>query len=336
MAVFDQHVLTPNEQFYVRWHWSNIPSDINPAAFRLRIHGQVNRPLDLSLKALRALGGVDLVAVNQCSGNSRGFFQPRVPGAQWGNGAMGNARWTGVPLRRVLDAAGVKAGAVEVRFNGLDGPATPDGPDFRKSLAVDHALDGEVMIAYAMNGEALPYLNGFPLRLVVPGWFSTYWVKMLSDIEVLAKPDDNYWMQKAYLIPNTPGASIRPGQTGVEMMPIKGMGPRSFFTNLKSGDTVSADRPREVRGIAFGGTSGVARVELSQDQGRSWQAAQLGEDLGRYSFRRWTTSLALPKGPANLLVRCTSLAGETQPQAANWNASGYMRNVVENLAINVV
>jgi DMSO/TMAO reductase YedYZ molybdopterin-dependent catalytic subunit len=249
---------------------------------------------------------------------------------------MGNARWTGVPLRRVLGAAGVKAGAVEVRFNGLDGPATPDGPDFRKSLAIDHALDGEVMIAYAMNGEALPYLNGFPLRLVVPGWFSTYWVKMLSDVEVLAQPDDNYWMQKAYLIPNTPGASITPGQTGVAMTPIKGMGPRSFFTNLKSRDKVSSDKVRQVRGIAFGGTAGVARVELSQDQGRNWQEAQLGEDLGRYSFRRWTTSLALSKGSANLLVRCTNLAGETQPLEANWNASGYMRNVVERLMIDVV
>ena len=149
------------------------------------MHGHVNRNLSLSLNDIIALPQVELVAVNQCSGNSRGYFQPRVPGAQWSNGAMGNARWTGVRLKDLLDRAGVKAGAVEVRFNGLDEAILPDAPDVMKSLAVDHARDGEVMLAYAMNGEQLPLLNGFPLRLIVPGWFGDYWIKMLNDIEVL-------------------------------------------------------------------------------------------------------------------------------------------------------
>jgi DMSO/TMAO reductase YedYZ molybdopterin-dependent catalytic subunit len=178
--VFDKDVITPNDQFYVRWHWSNLPAQVDAETFRLQVRGEVNIALTLSLRDFLAMPAFDLIAVNQCSGNSRGFTQPGVPGAQWGNGAMGNARWTGVRLKDILDRAGVKAGAVAVRFSGLDEPVMPDGPDFMKSLSVDHARDGEVMIAYAMNGAQLPFHNGFPLRLIVPGWYSTYWVKMLK------------------------------------------------------------------------------------------------------------------------------------------------------------
>src|SRR6201999_1985102 len=143
--------------------------------------------------------------------------------------------------------------------------------DFKKSLAIDHARDGEVMIAFAMNGEQLPLLNGFPLRLIVPGWYSTYWVKMLSDIEVLDKPDDNYWTAVAYTIPDTPHANITPGQSGVKLIPINRMVPRSFFTNLAMDAPIPVNVHHPVRGIAFGGDAGVAKVELSLDGGRSWQ-----------------------------------------------------------------
>ena len=148
---------------------------------------------------------------------------------------MGNAKWMGVRLKDVLDRAGVKPGALQVRFSGLDQPVVDGAPKLMKSLALDHARDGEVMIAYAMNGEQLPLLNGFPLRLVVPGWYSTYWVKMLDRIEVLDTPDENFWTKNAYLIPDTPGANMTPGQTGVKMVPINRMVPRSFVTNLKDG-----------------------------------------------------------------------------------------------------
>jgi DMSO/TMAO reductase YedYZ molybdopterin-dependent catalytic subunit len=181
--VFDESVFTPNDRFFVRWHWAVIPTEVNVETFRLAVRGHVAKEEMLTLDDILALPRVELVAVNQCSGNSRGYFQPRVPGGQWSHGAMGNARWTGVRLKDVLDRAGVKRGALQVRFNGLDEPVVPDAPDFMKSLAIDHARDGEVMLAYAMNGEQLPLLNGFPLRLIVPGWYSTYWVKMLNDIE---------------------------------------------------------------------------------------------------------------------------------------------------------
>ena len=169
------------------------------------------------------------------------------------NGAMGNALWTGVRLKDVLDKAGVKPGAVQVRFKGLDEPVVSDAPHFMKSLDIDHARDGEVMIAYAINGEQLPLVNGFPLRLVVPGWYATYWVKMLTDIEVLDQPDTNYWTKVAYTIPDTPHASITPGETGVKMIPINRMVPRSFVTNVPSGQKVKAATKTGLRGIAFGG-----------------------------------------------------------------------------------
>jgi DMSO/TMAO reductase YedYZ molybdopterin-dependent catalytic subunit len=331
--VFDKDIITPNDQFYVRWHWSDIPTQVNAGAFRLQVRGQVNINLTLSLRELLSMPTVDLIAVNQCSGNSRGFFQPRVPGAQWGNGSMGNARWTGVRLKSVLDRAGVKAGAVSVRFNGLDEPVVPDAPDFMKSLAVDHARDGEVMIAYAVNGEQLPLVNGFPLRLIVPGWYSTYWVKMLNDIEVLDEPDDNFWMTKAYLIPNTPGATMKPGETGVKMVPINRMVPRSFFTNVKSGDRVAAGAAVALRGIAFGGDTGVSKVDISADDGATWQETQLGKDEGKYSFRRWQVSMIPPRGEPKLMVRCTNNNGETQPAESNWNSSGFMRNAIETASL---
>lgn len=337
MEVFDRGVFTPNDQFYVRWHWAVIPTSVDAAAFRLSVRGHVNQTLSLSIGDLLKLPRVELAAVNQCSGNSRGFYLPRVPGAQWAHGAMGNAQWTGVLLKDVLDRAGVKPGAVQVRFNGLDEPVVPDAPDFRKSLDIDHARDGEVMIAFAMNGEQLPLLNGFPLRLIVPGWYSTYWVKMLSDIEVLDRKDDNYWMATAYTVPDTPHANIKPGQTGVKMVPISRMVPRSFFTNIADGASLPAGAVATIRGIAFGGDAGVARVELSMDDGRTWQPATLGEDHGKYSFRRWQLDIPqLMKGGHSLMVRCTNAAGDMQPAASNWNTGGFMRNVVETVQLTAV
>src|ERR1700704_3753916 len=288
--VFDQSTFTPNDRFFVRWHWAGIPTDINVDAFRLAVRGHVNREIPFALDDLLALPRVELAAVNQCSGNSRGYFQPRVAGGQWSNGAMGNARWTGVRLKDVLDRAGVKAGAVQVRFNGLDEAILPDAPDVMKSLDIDHARDGEVMLAYAMNGEQLPLLNGFPLRLIVPGWYSTYWVKMLNDIEVLERPDSNYWMKTAYTIPDTLHASITPGETDFTAVPISRMVPRAFITNIKPGDKIRVGVPAVARGIAFGGDCGVTRVDFSSDGGKRWQAAQLGTDEGKYSFRHWQTS----------------------------------------------
>jgi DMSO/TMAO reductase YedYZ molybdopterin-dependent catalytic subunit len=327
MEVFDQDVFTPNDRFFVRWHWGDFPTALDPAAFRLAVRGAVAKPLSLSLDDLMRLPRIQYAAVNQCAGNSRGLFEPRVAGVQWRHGAMGNAKWTGVRLKDVLDLAGVRPGAVAVRFGGLDQPLVPDAPDYLKSLHVDHALDGEVMIAFQQNGEPLPWLNGFPLRLVVPGWFSTYWVKMLSDVEVLTAPDQNYWTAKAYRIPDTPGADVKPGATGFATKSITRMVPRSWVTSHADGTRVAG--PVRLRGIALGGDSSVAKVELSIDGGRTWREAKLGPDEGKYSFRRFEAELPPVAGEVTILSRCTNAAGETQPLTPNWNHSGYLRSLVE-------
>jgi DMSO/TMAO reductase YedYZ molybdopterin-dependent catalytic subunit len=334
--VFDRGVFTPNDQFFVRWHWAIIPPQVDVSTFRLTIRGHVTNALSLSLADVLAMPRVELAAVNQCSGNSRGLFQPRVAGGQWENGAMGNAQWIGVRLRGLLDRAGVKAGAVAVRFNGLDQPVVDGAPDFMKSLDIDHARDGEVMVAFAMNGQQLPLLNGFPLRLIVPGWYSTYWVKMLNDIEVLNVPDNNYWMATAYRIPDTPHASVKPGETGFKTVPISRMVPRSFFTNVRNGAAARSNTIVPIRGIAFGGDCGVSQVELSADQGQSWHKANLGRDEGKYSFRQWSTQIRTPQsGKLTLQVRCTNTKGEVQALQPNWNAAGFMRNVIESVELKV-
>jgi sulfite dehydrogenase len=328
-AVFNDGVITPNDAFFVRYHLAGIPLEIDPDTFRVEVKGKVDKPLKLSLAELKAMPSVEIVAVNQCSGNSRGFSNPRVAGGQLGNGAMGNARWRGVPLKALLDRAGVQPGARQVTFKGMDGPVMDKTPDFVKALDIDHARDGEVMIAYAMNGEQLPLLNGFPLRLVVPGWYSTYWVKMLDRIEVLDGPDDSFWMKSAYLIPDTPGATMKPGQTGVNMVPINKMVPRSFVTNLKDGDTLKAGAKTLVRGIAFGGSTGVKSVGISIDGGASWLPTVLGRDEGKYSFRQWQREIVPAAGAVSVMVRCTNNDGLAQPATLNWNAGGFMHNAIE-------
>ncbi|NVD69394.1 molybdopterin-dependent oxidoreductase [Duganella sp. BJB1802] len=334
-SVFNESAITPNDAFFVRYHWSGIPTSIDPQTYRLRVGGNVNTPLELSLSDLRQMAdATELVAVVQCSGNSRGHFEPRANGGQLSNGAMGNVRWTGVPLRKVLEKAGVKAGSVQVAFNGLDTPPLGDGPDFVKALNLDHALDGEVMLAWQMNGADLPMLNGYPLRLIVPGYYGTYWVKHLSDITVTDKVFDGFWMSTAYRIPDNQCACTEPGKAPTKTVPINRMNVRSFITSLVNGAHVKSGKQIVVRGIAFDGGYGVNEVAFSADGGKTWQAAQLGKDLGKYSFREWSAAFTpKQKGSHELLVRAVNRIGQGQPAGALWNPPGYMRNVVESTRI---
>ena len=226
---------TRNEAFYVRWHLQAIPTDIDLASWRLRIDGAVDSPLELSMADLRRIAEDEIVAVNQCSGNSRSLLAPRVAGAQWRNGAMGNARWGGVSLAKLLQRAGVKKDAIQVTFDGLDEGPLASVPDFVKALDIDHALQPEVTIAYAMNGAPLPGLNGFPARLIVPGWYATYWVKMLHRITVLPKVFDGYWMAKAYRLPPTPNGNEDLEHLATDLVPISKLNVRSFFTTPDDG-----------------------------------------------------------------------------------------------------
>lgn len=335
--VFNDGMLTPNDAFFVRYHLSGLPTEIDPRSFRLNIGGHVNQPLKLSLDALRRDFPVsEIVAVNQCSGNSRGFVTPRVAGGQLGNGAMGNARWQGVALKHLLAKAGIRAGARQVTFNGLDNPPADGIADFVKALDLDHAQDGEVMVAFAMNGEQLPFLNGYPLRLVVPGHYGTYWVKHLNEINVVDQDFDGYWMKTAYRIPDNDCRCVEPGTKPDKTRPIARFNVRSFLTSHTDGAQVAAGKTTELRGIAFAGGDPVKWVVVSPDDGRSWQEAKLGEDLGRYSFREWKLGLTLAKGRHPVRVRAETAAGEIQPLEASWQPAGYMRNVSETTMLEAV
>ena len=334
-AVFNEGAITPNNAFFVRYHLANLPTNIDPAAYRLAVRGLVDKPLNLSLAELKAMGQAEVVAVNQCSGNSRGYSKPRVFGAQLANGAMGNARWVGVPLKTVLQQAGVKAGARNVVFNGLDTPVLPSTSDFRKSIAIEHAMGGEPLLAWQMNGEEIPFLNGYPLKLIVPGYFGTYWVKHLSDIEVIDAAEftghDALFMTTAYRVPDNDCQCVAPGTAPAKTRPISLLPVRSFITSLASGATLPGARTVELKGIAFDGGAGIKQVELSIDGGATWRAATLGRDLGPYSFREWKLPVRFGKaGPAVLMVRAANRRGEVQPMEADWNPSGYRRHVVES------
>jgi sulfite dehydrogenase len=337
-SIFNESVFTPNDAFFVRWHLSGVPSTMDESSFRINVHGLVKQPLSLSVADLKKdFEQVEVAAVCQCAGNSRGLFSPRVAGGQWANGAMGNALWKGVRLRDILNKAGIGAGALQVRLNGAEMPVLPATPDFIKALDMDVALGEDVIVAYSMNGEALPLLNGYPVRLVVPGWYATYWTKMLNDVEVIGKVDENFWMKPAYRIPDNPCACMEPGEKGVKMVPINRMDVRSFITSLEDGTKVKGGRTHEVKGIAFDGGYGIARVLFSTDGGKTWAETKLGKDYGKYSFREWRMGFTPKAGKHYELV---SLAinnnGESQRFTSRWNPAGYMRNVVVPVRVSAV
>ncbi|MBZ5528455.1 MAG: molybdopterin-dependent oxidoreductase [Acidobacteriia bacterium] len=328
---------TPNEAFYVRWHLDGIPNSVDLNSWKLNIEGNVEKPLSFSLPELmEKFKAVSVAAVNQCSGNSRSRFQPRVPGGQWGNGAMGNAMWTGVRLRELLDAAKVKAGSVQVQVQGLETGSGPKGfgsNRFLKSLEITNPALDEAVVAYSMNGEPLPVLNGFPVRLVVPGYFATYWMKCLTWIRVLDKADENFWVKTAYRVPDTPRGNTTPAemQAGtVKTVPIGRLAVRSFLISPDGGTKIPAGMGVMLRGIAFSGQGRVVKVEVSEDDGKNWTAAKVGEDYGPYSFRTWE-ALWTPKktGRYSVAVRATDEKGNTQPDEGVWNPGGYLWNRIE-------
>ena len=328
--------LTPNEAFFVRWHLEGVPTSVDLRTFRLSVTGHVRQPLQLDFDELRSqFEPVSIVAVNQCSGNSRSFFEPRVPGGQWKHGAVGNAKWTGVALKSILNRANVRAGAVDVSFNGLDAPPLPSVADFAKSLSIDHARDGEVMIAFAMNDQPLPMLNGFPLRLVVPGWYGTYWVKAVTDITVLRYPFSNFWTDKAYRIPNSPNGSESPQRLATDTVPINRFNVRSIFVRPEPDETLHAGTPTEMEGVAFDSGFGIRRVEVSIDNGATWTDGRLDRETGKYSWRRWRASWTpRRRGRYRLMARATNAIGETQ-STAQWNRSGFMWNVIQHVDVQV-
>ncbi len=331
-----QELITPNEAVFVRWHISQVPTSVDLATWRLKVGGNTEKELQLSMEDLRKFEKVSYTAVIQCAGNSRSFFEPRVPGGQWGNGAMSNVTWGGARLRDVLNAAGVKAGSVDVSFNGLDYGPLPTVPDLIKSLQMDKAFDEDILIAYEMNGKPLTMLNGFPARLVVPGWYATYWVKALSDISVNTKAFEGFWMNPAYRIPDNECGCIPPGSKPGRTVPVNRMSTRSLIVMPSQGAILKANQTVAISGVAFSGGYGIKDVIVSTDGGRTWLQASLGRDLGKYSWVQFAVTWKPVKpGTYTLMAKATNSIGDSQPFEGLWNPAGYLWNKVEPLTVTV-
>ncbi len=329
---------TSNDAFFVRYHLANIPI-VDARSWRLRVGGaSASRALELSLADLqRHYEHVTLAAVNQCAGNRRGLFTPRVPGVQWTNGAMGNALWTGVRLRDVLRTAGVGGDALEVVFDGADTPLLPATPDFIKSLPIDRALDENTLIAFEMNGRPLPRWNGAPARLVVPGWVGTYWVKQLTDIRIEPRACDGFWMKTAYRVPTGAFPGVRfASQETPETTPVTEILVNSLITSHENGARLPRDRRSELSGWAWDSGSGIASVDVSTDAGQSWRPATLERELGAFAWRGFRWPLDTSKaGPVSILARAVSRSGARQPERLTPNPSGYHHNQIQSLALEI-
>jgi sulfite dehydrogenase (cytochrome) subunit A len=329
--------LTPNAAYFVRWHYAGIPTHVDLRSFRLNVIGAVAKPLQLSFDdLLTKFEPVSHIVFSACAGNSRSFFRPQVPGAQWTNGAMANARYTGVRLSDVLRMAGVSRGVVEVSARGLDVPPLQSSPHFEKPLTIDHAMNGEVFIAYDMNGAPLPMLNGFPIRLVVPGWFATYWVKALSQITVRTDPLHNFWVDTAYRLPGTPDRSEDPNHASAVTISATTYPTRAILLLPDGSSKLHRGAQTTIQGIAVDGGAGIRRVEVSTDGGQSWSAARLDAVIDKYAWRRWRLDWR-PLQPATYRLQCraTNNEGRTQP-VHEWNHGGYARHSIDTFMVEVV
>ncbi len=326
--------ITPNDAFFVRYHLSDIP-EVDAKTWKLKVGGDgANGSAELTLDDLKAMPAAEVVAVNQCSGNRRGLSKPHVAGVEWGYGAMGCARWKGARLKDVLAKAGLKAEAIEIAFDGADKGATDKTPDFIKSVPTWKAIEETTLVAYEMNGAPLPHWNGFPARIVLPGWTGTYWMKHLVSITALTKPQGGFWMNPAYRVPTGkfPMVARFTSQETPANTPITEMMVNSLITSHADGASVKAGA--SVGGIAWDGGYGIAGVDVSADGGKSWMPAQLGEDLGKYAFRTFSAPLK-GKGKVTVMARATNKIGQTQTTELNFNPAGYHHNVIHSITLNV-
>jgi DMSO/TMAO reductase YedYZ molybdopterin-dependent catalytic subunit len=327
--------LTPNNAFFVRYHLTDIPQ-VDETKWRLSVGGEgADGRAELTLDDVRKMPTLEIIAVNQCSGNRRGLFQPHVAGVEWGFGAMGCARWKGARLRDILDKVGLKKAAIEIVFDGADEPVFHETPDFVKSIPLAKAMEETTLVAYEMNGQPLPHFNGFPARLVVPGWTGTYWVKHLTSVHVATKPFDGFWMKSAYRIPTGkfPLVARFTSQETAANTPITEMMVNSLITSHDEGAAVTIGQVT-VGGIAWDGGYGIRVVEISTDGGTVWAPAKLGEDLGRFAFRPWTFELSARPGKNTVTARATNAVGQTQTAALILNSAGYHHNVMQTLTLN--
>lgn len=332
-------MFTPNDAFFVRYHLANT-SPVKARNWRLRIGGDAaQKPYELNLEQLKGdFEQVEVAAVCMCAGNRRGLSTPHVPGVQWAHGAMGNARWKGVRLRDILNKAGITQDAVEVAFGGSDSGVLDVTPDFVKSIPAWKALDEDTLIAYKMNDTLLPHWNGFPARIVVPGWTATYWMKHVTSIEILTQPFKGFWMNTAYRIPKNkfPIAQQFTSQDNASTTPITEMVVNSLITNITDNQAFRLGQAIAVKGIAWDGGYGIRLVEISTDGGMTWRNAQLGRDHGRFSWRQWSHEFKpTARGRYKIMAKASNGQGASQTFEWIFNPAGYHNNVVQQMTIAV-
>lgn len=321
--------ITPVDRFFVRCH-TYLPEPANLSDWTLKLDGVVNQPLTLTLDDLKKLPRVEIVAVLECAGNGRSFYQPRVAGTQWAFGSVGNGRWAGVRFRDVLAKAGLKDSAKEILLDGSD---TPLGtmPKFQRTIPVKKALDPDTLLVYEMNGAPLPAEHGFPLRLMAPGWAGDSWVKWLRHVEVLDHEFDGFWMKTAYRHPPghvEPGATVDPAA----MIPVADLNVKSVIAT--PGDWTKPG-PTRIGGTAWSNSSPVTRVDVSVDGGQTWKQAKLGKEHSQYAWRLWELDWKAQEGKYTLISRATNAAGQTQPLTEEWNPNGYLWNTAQRVEIQV-
>lgn len=332
--------LTPNDQFFVRWHMPDIPTHIDTETFTVSVNGLVKKELNISLKDLKTkFEQVEITAVLQCGGNSRSAFKPIAGGIQWGSGAMGCATWKGVRLKDLLNHAGLKKEAVWIGLNGSEKAAYYETPEFIRELKISE-IDDQVILAYKMNGEDLPYLNGYPLRLILPGLYSDSWVKMLSNITVTNEYKKLFFMDIAYRVPDNETESETPEKKYPKTKPITKMNVKSIIGYPLNNAKLTHKSHTVVRGVAFDQGYGIKEVLVSIDKGKVWQKALLDDGkLGNYAYRAFRFSFK-PNilGKITIMAKAVNNIGEEQPfdKDIKWNHGGYKYNGIDEVTVEVI
>lgn len=324
---------TPNEQFFVRSHFP-VPK-IGRDTWRLKIEGQVNRPLIFGFDDLCRLPTHTVTMVMECAGNSRIFLSPKVGGLQWELGAVGNAEWTGVRLVDLLQQAGIKPGAVEVVLEGADTgeikkePVSPGKINYARSLPLNKALDASVILAYQMNGESLTPAHGYPLRAVIPGWYGMASVKWLTRILVIDRVFRGYFQTSDYTFWE------RRDGLPVQLLPVGEIEVKAEIARPALHEIVPADSVYRVHGAAWTGESQITKVEISMDDGRTWQLTQLLGPATPYGWRLWEHHWRTPSvpGPYTLMARATDARGHTQPFERDTHRGTYMVSHIQPIEV---
>ncbi len=331
--------ITPNDEFFVRWHMPDIPTHIDLEKFKIVIDGLVERELSISIAELKSdYEQVEVTAVLQCGGNSRSAFKPIAGGIQWGSGAMGCAKWKGVRLSDLLSRAGMKKDAKWIGFNGSETAAYYETPNFVREMELTD-LDDHVIVAYEMNGEDLPYLNGYPVRLIIPGHYSDSWIKMLSKITVGEKYRSLFFMDVAYRIPDNECECETPQDRFKQTKPITLMNVKSVIGYPTNSTKVYHNSHVVVRGVAFDDGHGIKDVFVSIDGGKTWEKSILEKDVDRYAFVAYRyTFKPETYGKVTIMAKAVNRLGDEQPFAKDiqWNHGGYKYNGIDTVTIDVV